>query len=199
MTIDDLVAAARRPAPAGALDTSDALLDAIGHPAWVELLGHEDVRVVHLALQLGDGPAFADALLLSLEDGSLPAEVRDEAYAALISDAFAHDALCNARAGAVLAEAGRFDLLMCLLGRDDPHRMMLDAFEQVVRRPPLDPNLTGLIAARLAVTRPSDLPRAAAMIRNVRGQHATFLTAARVANPGLLPAIQADIRAMFGG
>lgn len=199
ITREALIDAARLGAPEGAVAPSDAVFEALGHPACADLLGHEDARVVHLALHLGRGPDLSEALLARLEADDLPAEVREDALTALISDDIAHDALRNARAGAVLAEAGRFDLLMCLLGRDDPHRMMLDAFEQVARKPPLDPALTGLVAASLAVTRPSDLPRAAALIRNVRGQHATFLNAAKTANPGLLPAIQADIRAMFGG
>ena len=199
ITADELVDAAHATVPDGSVSPADAVLHAAGHPACVELLAHEDERVVHLALHLGSGPDFCEALLARLEAGEMAAEVGEEALAALIDDDIAHDALRNARAGAILAEAGRFDLLMCLLGRDDPHRMLLEAFEQVVRKPPLDPALTGLVAARLAVTRPSDLPRAAALIRNVRGQHATFVNAAKAANPGLLPAIQVDIRAMFGG
>ena len=193
ITRDELVALAQR----DEVDAFEEALHALGHPACAELLRHDDARVVRLALQLGDGPEFADALLERFESESLASNVRDDAHLALISDDIAHDALRNARAGAVLAEAGRFDILMCLLGRDDPHRMLLDAFEQVVRKPPLDPALTGLIAAALAATRTPDLARAAAMIRNVRGQHATFMNAAKAANPGLLPAIQADIRGMW--
>ncbi len=199
MTTEELVTAALLGPPDGAAYPSEAALHAFGHPACGELLGHEDARVVRLALDLGDGPEFADALLTRLEAGEFAEGLQNEAFTALINDVVAHDTLRNARAGALLADAGRFDLLLCILGRDDPHRMLLDAFEQVVRKPPLDPNLTGLVAARLAVTKPSDLPRAAAMIRNVRGQHATFLNAARAANPGLLPALQTDIRTMFGG
>lgn len=193
--------------PPGAMYPSEALFPLLDvHAAALNEATALLVRQTHdpeafrLAVHLGVGAAFYDALLGRFEDGSVPTgtgsagvPVLQEATSALVTHALASDAPLAARATALLLGQGRWDTLFALLGRADPNRFLVGMLEACAGSGALSPAHVGITGAALAADHPEDLPTAARVIARYPQFHARFREAIADARPELDPGVRAEV------
>lgn len=126
-----------------------------------------DADAVLIAVQLGSGRLFYGQLLAMLHDPAFPdrasdgTSVRDSAFSALISDPAAREPALNAAAAELMRAENRLNSLFALLGRWDPNGALIPAFEAAVQAGSASPADAELVARRVLVERPGELPSAA--------------------------------------